>query len=145
MFTRTLLALMLLSLSTPVSAALIDLTPPVQHASATASYTVATSTVSTVEGSYRLKGHLLALVPVSFLVSVKVYANGEIELDYPWYASVTVSRRQELETELKVAIDSVRLSSALGSVKGEGESAQPEFSAEEAALIQMEMKRVLAQ
>jgi hypothetical protein len=148
MFKRTSLAIMFLLLSTPASAALIDLNPRAHMAVAISSTTTDEAqgdAIEVVEGSYRLKGHLLALVPVSFMVDAKAHANGEVELDYPWFAYITVSRRQELETELRVAIDNARHARLRGSVRAEGEPVNPQFSAEEAEAVKKEMKRILGQ
>jgi hypothetical protein len=128
------------------SAALIDLSPAAYRAGHTATTSVESEgeKVEKVEASYQQKGHLLALVPVSYEVKVVAHADGRIELDYPWYAPLTVSRRKELEMRLKVAVDTARRTKFLGSVKAQGEAVKPEFSKAEAEAIAKEMERVLS-
>lgn len=137
--------LILLTLAMPTEAALINLSPAAYRAGAAATTSVEAEgeSVEKVEASYKQKGHLLALVPVSYTVKVKAHANGQIELDYPWYSFMTLSRRAEKETKLKIAIDGARRTKLLGSVQASGEAEKPEFSSDEAEAIAEEIERVL--
>lgn len=101
--------------------------------------------VAAVEVTHKQKGHLLALVPVNFTVRVIARADGSLEVEYPWYAFMTLSGREELETRLRVAADSARRSASVGSVKTAGESADPKFTAEEAEAVREKLTLVLAE
>ncbi len=96
-----------------------------------------------VEVKYKEKGRLLALLPVTFTVSARTHANGEVEIDYPWYSFLTVDNHDKVETEMKVAVDNALRARLVGSVKAEGESKNPVFTASESAMLAAEMQRVL--
>jgi hypothetical protein len=116
--------------------ALIDLDPgSPERAMAASSTEMEAKSTKAVEASFKQRGHLLALVPVNLSVKVKAFANGDLELDYPWYTFMTISHREEIETKLKIAINNVRNRSALGTVRAEGETVNPQFTEKEAAEI----------
>ncbi len=96
-----------------------------------------------VEVKYKESGRFLALLPVTFTVSARAHANGEVEVDYPWYSFLTIDNHDKVETEMKVAIDSAMRSRLVGSVQAAGTSANPTFNASESAMLAAEMHRVL--
>ena len=89
----------------------------------------------TVEVVHKQKGHILALVPVTFVVKVIAHADGKIEISYPWYSVITIDHKTVVETKLKIAIDTVRSENMVGSVRAEGKSLEPEFGVRESAQI----------
>ena len=97
----------------------------------------------TVEVRYRQQGRLLALIPIWFTVTARAHADGTVELDYPWYSFLTVDNQNQIETELKVAIDSALRSRMVGSVSAEGETENPQFTAGEAAEVAHQIQAVL--
>jgi hypothetical protein len=96
-----------------------------------------------VEVSYKQRGRLLALVPISFTAKAIAKADGDVELDYPWYAFLTVDDHEKLRTELKVVVDNTLKARAVGSVRAEGEVMSPRFTASESAEVASEMHAVL--
>lgn len=132
------LALALAFATAPAAAAahaVIDLTPP--------AYAAGEAQVASVEARYRETGKLLALVPVTFSASARAYAAGGVELDYPWYSFLTVDKREKLESELGVAVDSALRRLGVGTVTAAGESRKESFSPEEAAAVSEAMRQVL--
>lgn len=96
-----------------------------------------------VEVKYKETGKFLALVPITFTVKAVANANGEVELNYPWYAFLTVDNEERLETELKVAVDNALRARTVGSVRAEGEVESPFFTASESAEVAGEMHAIL--
>ena len=100
-------------------------------------------TKDVVEVTYKQKGRFLALFPVTFAVTARAHADGAVELDYPWYAFLTIDRQNEIETNVKIAVDTALRERMVGSVRAEGEPVNPEFSAAESATIASQMHAVL--
>lgn len=96
-----------------------------------------------VEVRYREEGKFLALIPLDFTASAKAYADGRVEIDYPWYSFLTVKGSQEAETRAKVAVDNAIRARAVGSVRAEGETENPRFTAAESATVAAELHSVL--
>lgn len=92
---------------------------------------------------YREHGKLFALVPVMLPVTVRASADGEVDVNYPWYSALTVDLENELETELKIAADKTIRRSKLGWVKAEGESSGQIFSPSEARDLESALRQVL--
>lgn len=101
-------------------------------------------TSNAVEMKYKQEGKFLALIPITFNVTAKAKANGEVELSYPWYAFLTIDNGDEMETELKVAVDNALRARTVGSVQAEGEVENPTFTASEQAEIMAQMQAVLS-
>lgn len=99
-------------------------------------------TGKSVEVMYKQKGHLLALIPITFTVRATAHADGSVELDYPWYSAITIDNKQEVETELKIAVDNTLSARYVGSVRAEGPEAT-ELTAAESAQIASAMHSVL--
>ncbi len=100
-------------------------------------------TNDTVTVKYKEKGRFLALVPMTFIVKAKAHADGTLELDYPWYAFLTVDNQDEVETDLRIAVDNAIRTHAVGSVRAEGEALNATLSASEKAQIAREMQAIL--
>jgi hypothetical protein len=100
-------------------------------------------TGETVEVKYKEQGRFLALLPVTFTVEAVTHADGTVEVKYPWYSFLTVDNHDKVETELKVAIDSVLRSRMVGSVQAEGSGAHSSFTAAESAAVASQMQKVL--
>lgn len=124
--------------------ALIDLDPGSAAPTLTVAQEPADEEVEAVTVSSKQRGHLLALVPVSFWVKVVAWADGRLEVEYPWYSFMTLTSRQELQTQLKVAVNNARSSAALGSVRGAGEADDPKFTAAEAKAVREGIEKVLS-
>lgn len=107
------------------------------------STTTTVVTIDMVEVRAVRRGHLLALVPIDLDVRVKAWANGEVEIELPWYASLTIMDRETLFTKLRAVVSNVRHKEALSSVKAEGQAILPSFTSEEVDEISLEMKKVL--
>ena len=86
-----------------------------------------------VEVLHKQHGYILALVPVTFDIKVVARADGEIEVSYPWYSVITIDRKTAVEIELKIAIDTVRSESMVGSVRAKGKPLEPKFTVRESA------------
>ena len=99
-------------------------------------------TGKTVEVKYKESGHLLALIPVTFTVTVIARADGTVEVKYPWYSIVTVNRKDDIESRAKVAVDNALRARMVGSVRAEGQG-QESFSAAEAAEVAAQIHAVL--
>lgn len=97
----------------------------------------------TVEVKYKERGHFLALFPVSMNVTAKAHADGSVDLDYPWYAFMTVDNKDKVETSLKVAVDNALRARMVGSVQAEGKAEHPRFTASESAMLASEIQAVL--
>lgn len=100
-------------------------------------------TDDTVTVKYKEKGRFLALVPMTFTVSAKAHADGTLELDYPWYSFLTLDSQDELETDLRIAVDNAIRAQAVGSVRAEGQAENATLSASERAVIAAEMHTIL--
>lgn len=96
-----------------------------------------------VEVSYKQQGRFLALVPMSFKVRAVARASGEVELYYPWYSFLTLDDEEEVRTKLKIAVDNALHARAVGSVRAEGEVANPAFTPAESAEVAAEMHATL--
>ena len=96
-----------------------------------------------VEVTYQEEGKFLALVPVQMKVLVRAYADGRVEVDYPWYSFLTVNKRHQIEGEMKVALGNTLRSGLVGSVQAEGQVENPSFTAEQSADVTEAMKDVL--
>jgi hypothetical protein len=88
-------------------------------------------------------GKLLALMPVKFDVTVRVKPGGAVALEYPWYARLSVDRRELLTNELKVAVDNALRALTVGSVRAEGGRAPRSFSSQEAQAVRQAVDGVL--
>ena len=95
-----------------------------------------------VEVKYREEGQLLALIPITYTVSVTAKADGTVEVKYPWYSIVTVNRKDDIESRAKVAVDNALRARMVGVVRAEGQ-AQESFSAAEAADVAAQIHAVL--
>lgn len=93
--------------------------------------------------TYKERGRLLALVPMTFTVRALAHADGTVELNYPWYSFLTLDDQDEIETDLRIAVDNAIRAHALGSVRAEGESEHLALSASERATIAAEMHTIL--
>lgn len=51
--------------------------------------------------SYKQPGKILGFIPVLVTVEASLDAEGNIDLDYPWYQFIVVTDRAELESELQ--------------------------------------------
>ena len=121
--------------------ALINLDPSVKVDNSTEE--VLGSTQDTVEVEYREEGKFLALVPIKFTARAIVRADGTIELKYPWYSVLTIDKKSELETRIKVAVDNALKARLVGSVQAEGKVANPVFTLVEAAEVTTQIRRIL--
>lgn len=92
---------------------------------------------------YKERGKFLALVPITFTAKATATADGRVELDYPWYAFLTLDNQEKIKTELKVAVDNTLKARAVGSVRAEGEVENPSFTASESAEVATRMHVVL--
>jgi len=99
----------------------------------------------TVEVKYIQDGKLLAIVSVKFTVTARAFANGKVEIDYPWYSFLTVDNSSKVKTDLAIAVETVLNERMVGKVRAEGEVAMPYFTANESAMIASEMERLLAE
>ncbi|MDO8424163.1 MAG: hypothetical protein Q7S54_00950, partial [bacterium] len=100
-------------------------------------------TNETVEVKYEEEGRLLALIPVTFTVSVVAKADGTVEVEYPWYSVITVDKRDRIEVQAKVAVDNALRARLVGSVRAEGIEAEPRFTADESAEVAAQIHAVL--
>lgn len=100
-------------------------------------------TENSVTVTYKAKGRLLALVPMSFLIRATAHANGKVELTYPWYSFLTLDGRDQLETEMRVAVDNALRAQALGSVRAEGEAENSTLTPAQKAILAREMNAIL--
>ncbi len=96
-----------------------------------------------VEITYREKGTLLALMPVTFSIMARAGADGSIELFYPWYSFLTVDNRDQLETDMRVAVNNALRLRLVGSVQAEKTATTSTFFPVESALVASEMERIL--
>ena len=96
-----------------------------------------------VEVSYKQKGHIFAFIPITFTVRAVASADGRVEMEYPWYSVITIDNRREVETELKIAVETTLSASKVGSVRAEGKPAQPQFTPSESAQVVSAMHSVL--
>jgi len=96
-----------------------------------------------VEVKHKESVKLLALLPITITVTARTYADGRVEVVYPWYSFLTINNEDKIKTELKVAVDNARRSMKVGSVQAEGEVTNPVFSNEESVEITAEMDKVL--
>ncbi len=101
-------------------------------------------TGETVELRHRQEGRLLALFPITFTVTAVAFADGRVELRYPWYSAFTVDNKEELNTKAKVAVDNALRARTVGSVRAEGQVASPRFTAGESAIVARELASVLS-
>ena len=124
--------------------ALIDLDPGSYAPDLVVAQEIESEEVAAVEVSSMQRGHLLALVPVNFPIKVVAWADGRLEVDYPWYSFMTLSSREELLTKLKAAMNNARGRALLGSVKAEGVSSDPKFTPEEAKAVKVGIDKILA-
>ncbi len=102
-----------------------------------------TFTDDSVTVKYKEKGRFLALVPMTFTVRAVAHADGTLELDYPWYSFLTLDSRDEVETDLRIAVDNAIRAHAVGSVRAEGQAENMTLSASERAEIAAEMHAIL--
>lgn len=58
--------------------------------------------------SYKQQGKLLGIFPVTFTVTAIAHADGNVEVQYPWYAFVVAKDEEALEAELEAAVAEVR-------------------------------------
>jgi hypothetical protein len=100
-------------------------------------------TANTVEVKYREKGRFLALVPMTFTIRAVAHADGTVELEYPWYSFLTLDNKDELETDLKIAVDNAIHAQAVGSVRAAGQAEKATLTAAERAEIAEEMQAIL--
>lgn len=96
-----------------------------------------------VEVSYKEEGKFLALVPVTMKAKAVAKADGSFDLDYPWYAFLTLDNKDQIETNLKIAIDNTLKARTVGRVQAEGEAESPVFTASESAAVAAEMHAIL--
>jgi hypothetical protein len=145
LFLSTFMLLASFMVSSPAFAyALIDLSPGSSAPDLVVAQEEEMGEVEAVEVSSKQRGHLLALVPVNLRIIVVAWADGRLEIDYPWYSFMTLSHREELETKLKVAVNNSRDRSFLGSVKAEGVSSEPKFTTAQAEAVKEGIEKVLA-
>lgn len=100
-------------------------------------------TDNSVEVRYKETGQFLALVPIRLSISAAAYADGHVEVKYPWYAIFTLDRQDEIETQLKIAVNTALAARMVGWVQAEGEVENPIFTASESAQVADEMHTVL--
>lgn len=100
--------------------------------------------VDRVEVVKKQRGLFLALVPITFTVKAVAYPDGAVEVFYPWYSAIMVDRDDEIRAQLKIAVDNALKSRLVGSVRAEGQSPNPRFSAEEAKVVEKRMIEVLS-
>ena len=92
-------------------------------------------TENTVEMHYKEIGRFLALVPITLTIRAVAHADGNVVVSYPWYASLTLDKKKELETELGVAV-----SSTLKALRGgTAVSESGKFTAIEAGAVAVQM------
>jgi hypothetical protein len=96
-----------------------------------------------VEVSYKEEGKFLALVPVPMSLSARAYPDGTVEVRYPWYSFLTVTKREKMESEMKVAVDSALRFRLVGSVQAAGTSREPAFGIAESAQVAHALEQVL--
>lgn len=99
---------------------------------------------SKVELRYRQKGRLLALLPVPLDVTAVADARGKVVLRYPWYSAITIDNEDEVRAKAKIAVDNALKAKAVGSVRAEGEPANPVLTPGESAAVVFGLKEVLA-
>jgi hypothetical protein len=100
-------------------------------------------TGETVEVRYKQQGRFLALVPITFRVQAVAHANGNVEVRYPWYSTLTVDNRSEVEAKAKVAVGTAMYKMKMGSVRAEGKVDNPRFTPSESAIVASELSSVL--
>ncbi len=100
-------------------------------------------TGETVEVRYKQQGRFLALVPITFNVKAVVDAEGKVDLNYPWYAFLTLDDQEKIKTELKIAVDNALRARAVGSVRAEGQAENPRFTAAESAEVAAQVHAIL--
>lgn len=102
------------------------------------------SASTTVMVEHKARGTLFALVPVTFTATARAYPNGDVELDYPWYANLSVTNHDKLRAELKVAVDAALHAERVGTVMAEGNSVpKTSFTPKEVRTISIAMDKVL--
>ncbi|MBX4181643.1 hypothetical protein KW807_02150 [Candidatus Parcubacteria bacterium] len=139
-----LLVLTLVFLATgSLKAASIDLTLGTEYGLDNSIQTVESREVDVVEVRSKDHGHLLALVPVDLNVTVRAHADGTVEVIYPWYSVLTVDNKEDLETQVKIAVDNALRAEEVGRVRAEGEVINPTFSTQSAAHVRAEIEKVL--
>ena len=106
---------------------------------------IISTTTDVVEVQYEEQGKFLALLPINLTISAKAYANGKVEVNYPWYSFLTVTKKDKIESEMRVAVDNAMRLSMVGSVQASGEPVNKTFSASEAEGVVRAMKHVLAE
>jgi hypothetical protein len=92
-----------------------------------------------VEVEYLQPGKLLKIIPVEVPVVVRVYADGRLEVKYPWYSFVVSTERKRVEEKLGVRVNQV-----LSERFGEGDTDEElAFTQEESEDIAAEIRSVL--
>ncbi len=86
-----------------------------------------------IEVKYKQPGRLLGLFPVTFEAEAITYADGHVEINYPWYTFFVVDNRSKVEAEIKEEVADIFSSN----------SGQP-FSAEEKEKISARMRDILS-
>jgi hypothetical protein len=92
-----------------------------------------------VEVEYLQPGKLLKVIPVEVPVIVRIYADGRLEVKYPWYSFVVSTERKRVEEKLGVRVNQV-LSERFDERDRDAEFA---FTEEESENIATEIRLVL--
>lgn len=118
------------------------LSAQVQNAAVTPSETEEEFT-NIVEVSHKQRGILLALIPITFQAKAIADARGNIKIIYPWYSKLSLDKKEEVETNARVAVDNALKAGAVGTVKAQGENAAPKFSPKQAEAVEKALLKVL--
>lgn len=90
-----------------------------------------------IELTYEQQGRLLAFLPVTYSVTAIAHANGEVEVDYPWYTFLVSDNSAEVEAQMESAVDV-----ALAQDADTTADIRTVFTAEESAMVISEMQAV---
>lgn len=138
-----LLASSIIPVGSSYAYALIDLNIKADSSSEVSINSTTSSDESSDESSltdavvvrYKERGRFLALVPITFTVMAIARADGTVELIYPWYSKFTIDKQDEIETRVKIAVDNAMRAQTVGSVRAEGEAANPAWDDAQSANI----------
>lgn len=102
-----------------------------------------------VEITYKERGKLFAIMPITFDVTATAYADGRVEVDYPWYAFLMADNGAEVEAGIESAVSAVlngRATTTDATVGGDANIQSrtgASLTAEEAAVVVARMHSVL--
>jgi hypothetical protein len=100
-------------------------------------------TRDSVEVRYKQHGRFLALFSVPMKVKVTVNAEGDVKVRYPWYSFFTLDNQDQIEAQIKVAVDNALRGRMVGSVQSEGKADKPTLTPSELATLVDRIEAVL--